>query len=81
MRRRFQAGTAGAAVWASLFACGADQDENAAAPHGARFFYRVLGSRTNAPSLPKTRSAWTEDRRETTGTTGMADEGFTEYPS
>ncbi|HAK95512.1 MAG TPA: hypothetical protein DCM87_11020 [Planctomycetes bacterium] len=80
MRRCIHAGAAGAAVWASLFACGAEGGDDAAAPCGTRLFYRVLGSRTNAPPLPKTRSAWTQDRRETTANTGMADEGFTEYP-
>lgn len=49
-------------------------------PRGKQIFYRMVGSRNNAPILPKTRSVWTQDRRVDTGTTGMADEGFTEFP-
>lgn len=47
---------------------------------GARLFFRVLGAETNAPVLPKARSAWTQDRRVRTGSTGSSDHGFTEYP-
>lgn len=43
-------------------------------------FYRVLSAQTNAPILPKTRSALSKDGGPMTGNTGMADEGFTEYP-
>jgi hypothetical protein len=47
---------------------------------GTRLFYRMVGSQNNAPILPKTRSVWTQDKRCETGNTGMADEGYTEYP-
>ena len=32
-----------------------------AARRGARLFFRLVGSQTNAPILPKTRSVWTQD--------------------
>jgi len=49
-------------------------------PPGKQLFYRMLGSRTNSPLLPKTRTVWTQEGSERTGSTGMADSGFTEYP-
>jgi hypothetical protein len=49
-------------------------------PRGVQLFYRMVGSQSNAPILPKTESVWTQDRDFRTGNTGMADEGFTEYP-
>ncbi len=64
-------------AWATASA-GADADPRRT--KGTRLFFRVLGSETNAPILPKTRSAWTQDRQVRTGTTGMSDHGFTEYP-
>ena len=45
-----------------------------------RLFFRMVGASSNGPILPKSRSAWTEDRRTVTSNTGMADEGYTEYP-
>jgi hypothetical protein len=50
------------------------------APRGKQIFYRMVGSRDNARILPKTRSVWTQDRRVEIGSTGMADEGYTEFP-
>ncbi|MBC8872832.1 MAG: hypothetical protein H8E44_25645 [Planctomycetes bacterium] len=47
---------------------------------GSRLFFRIVGAQNNAPILPKSRSAWTQDRQLTTGTTGSSDHGFTEYP-
>ena len=47
---------------------------------GSRLFFRMLGAQTNAPILPKTRSAWTQDRQTRTGSTGSSDLGFSEYP-
>lgn len=47
---------------------------------GTRLFFRAVGAQSNAPILPKTRSAWTRDRQVRTGTTGMSDLGLTEYP-
>lgn len=47
---------------------------------GKQLFFRLLGAKTNAPILPKTHSAWTHDGIAVTGHTGMADEGFTEFP-
>lgn len=49
-------------------------------PRGRQLFYRMVGSRNNAPILPKTRSVWTQDKRVEIGNTGMADEGYTEFP-
>ncbi len=49
-------------------------------PRGEQLFYRMLGSRTNAPLLPKSRTACTREGAERTGSTGMSDSGFTEYP-
>jgi len=59
---------------------GKDERPAPARPRTARLFVRLVGSRSNAPILPKTRSAWTQDRQVRTGTTGMSDLGFTEYP-
>jgi len=47
---------------------------------GTQLFYRMSGSQNNAPILPKTRSVWTQDKLCEVGNTGMADEGYTEYP-
>ena len=47
---------------------------------GSQLFYRMSGSQNNAPILPKTRSVWTQDKRCEVGNTGMANEGYTEYP-
>lgn len=47
---------------------------------GTRLFFRMVGAENNAPLLPKTHSAWTQDRRPRTATTGSSDLGFTEYP-
>ena len=47
---------------------------------GTRLFFRAVGARSNAPVRPKSRSAWTQDRQARTGSTGMSDHGFTEYP-
>lgn len=47
---------------------------------GKQIFYRIVGAHENARVLPKTRSVWTQDRRVDVGNTGMADEGFTEFP-
>ncbi|MBN2506282.1 MAG: hypothetical protein JXQ71_06275 [Verrucomicrobia bacterium] len=52
----------------------------AEAPQGVRLFYRILGARSNGPLLPKTRTLCGADGAATTGQTGMADSGFTEYP-
>ena len=49
-------------------------------PRGKQLFFRLLCSQTNSPLIPKTRSAWTHDNSIKTGHTGMADEGFTEFP-
>lgn len=54
--------------------------EEDAARRGSRLFFRVVGAQNNAPILPKSRSAWTQDRQLRTGTTGSSDYGFTEYP-
>jgi hypothetical protein len=54
--------------------------EPEAGRRGAPLFFRAVGAETNAPVLPRTRSAWTQDRQERTGTTGMSRHGFTEYP-
>jgi hypothetical protein len=43
-------------------------------------FYRMLAADSNAPFLPKTASVYRVDDSEGTGSTGMADTGFTEYP-
>lgn len=51
-----------------------------AKPRGRQLFYRMVGAQDNAPHLPKTRSVWTQDKRVETGNTGMADEGYTEFP-
>ncbi len=45
-----------------------------------KLFFRLLGSQNNAPMIPKSRSAWTQDQQQRTGTTGSSDHGFTEYP-
>jgi len=55
-------------------------EEQHTRPRGVQLFYRMVGSQNNAPILPKTESVWTQDRMFRTGNTGMADEGFTEYP-
>lgn len=69
------------AVVLSWAPAAAPAGEGAGAPRrGARLFFRALGAQSNAPILPKSRSAWTQDKQVRTGTTGMADEGFTEYP-
>ncbi|MBN2473936.1 MAG: hypothetical protein JXB62_04980 [Pirellulales bacterium] len=47
---------------------------------GSQLFFRMVDSQSNAPVLPKTRSAWTQDRQVRIGSTGMSDLGFTEYP-
>ena len=47
---------------------------------GTKLFFRMVALKTNAAVLPKTRSIWTQDRQVRTGTTGMSDHGFTEYP-
>ncbi len=47
---------------------------------GTRLFFRLVGADSNAPLLPKSRSAWTQDRQLRTGTTGSSDLGFSEYP-
>ncbi len=47
---------------------------------GRQLFFRVLGSSSNAPLLPKTRSVYAPCGSPVTATTGMADEGFTEFP-
>ncbi len=47
---------------------------------GEQVFYRMLGSETNAPLLPKTRTVCACEGEERTRSTGMADSGFTEYP-
>ncbi len=57
-----------------------EEREGREKPRGSQLFYRLVGSQSNAPVLPKTRSAWTQDRRAEVGNTGMADEGYTEYP-
>ncbi len=49
-------------------------------PRGRQLFYRMVGAEDNAPHLPKTRSVWTQDKRVEIGNTGMADEGYTEFP-
>ncbi len=58
----------------------AEENEGDARRRGSQLFFRLLGSETNAPILPKTRSAWTQDRQTRVGTTGSSDLGFTEYP-
>lgn len=47
---------------------------------GRQLFYRMLGAKTNAPLLPKTRTIYAPDGSPVTGSTGMADSGYTEYP-
>ena len=47
---------------------------------GTQLFFRMTGSQNNAPILPKTSSVWTQDKLCEVGNTGMADEGYTEYP-
>lgn len=65
-----------------LVACAAETNggEETERPRGSQLFFRAVSGASNAPIEPKTRSAWTQDRRASTGNTGMADEGFTEYP-
>jgi hypothetical protein len=55
----------------------ADAADARAGRRGTQLFFRVVGSQSNAPILPKTRSVWTRDRQIRTGTTGMSDHGFT----
>ncbi|MHC4085228.1 MAG: hypothetical protein ACYSU3_02795 [Planctomycetota bacterium] len=47
---------------------------------GTQLFFRMTGSQNNTPILPKTRSVWTQDKLCEVGNTGMANEGYTEYP-
>jgi len=56
------------------------EEQPSAKKRGSRLFFRVVGSQNNAPILPKSRSAWTQDRQLRTGTTGSSDLGFTECP-
>lgn len=48
-------------------------------PH-RQLFYRMVCSQSNASILPKTKSVWTQDQRVRVSNTGMADEGYTEFP-
>ena len=54
--------------------------EPAGDDRGARLFFRIVGSRNNAPLLPKTRSVCARQGQDRVGNTGMADAGFTEFP-
>lgn len=72
--------TLGVAAFLVTCSSSALPGEDGDARRGNRLFFRAVGSQNNAPVLPKTRSAWTQDRREQTGNTGMADQGYTEYP-
>lgn len=72
------AGLAWAMVPVSLAVAGEAGGEHK--QRGRQLFYRMVGSQNNAPILPKTRSAWTQDKRVEIGNTGMADEGYTEFP-
>ncbi|MHC4177947.1 MAG: fibronectin type III domain-containing protein, partial [Planctomycetota bacterium] len=58
----------------------AAEDDRKERRQTTRLFFRAVGAQNNAPILPKTRSVWTRDRQVRTGTTGMSDLGFTEYP-
>lgn len=69
-----------AAVLLAAGHAGAQEDTSADKFQGKQIFYRVVGAQTNAPIMPKTRSAIAEDWGDGTGGTGMADSGFTEYP-
>ncbi len=67
-------------VFSWYLSAGDVQETRKAERRGRQLFFRLLGACTNAPLLPKTRSAWSHDNAVRTGTTGMADEGFTEFP-
>jgi hypothetical protein len=69
-----------AVSFAGVSAAEAAPEEGKPRPRGAQIFYRMTASQKNAPVLPKTRSVWTQDRRTDIGNTGMADEGYTEFP-
>jgi hypothetical protein len=52
----------------------------ASAANAYPIFYRMLGADSNAPFLPKTYTVYKVEGTDGTGSTGMADTGFTEYP-
>lgn len=59
---------------------GSDAAEQDGGRDGVQLFYRMIAAQTNAPILPKTRTVYGPRGSAVTGTTGMADSGFTEYP-
>ena len=75
-----QFGTMAALLFCITASALAAEGEGKDRPRGSQLFFRMVGSDSNAPILPKTRSVWTQDQRTGIGNTGMADEGYTEYP-